>query len=98
MPTGILGESLNIATVSCQVSGGLITKLLRQSDDDAFRAADIGKPIHVLVLHHFADQLGAVGKQTRDDVVDAFDGEHDATDPEFVHRSVLAPSSDRENT
>src|SRR2546427_180672 len=44
---------------------------------------------------HIADQFGAVGKQARDDVVDVIDGEHDAADPEFVHRSVLGPSSDR---
>src|SRR5207247_3750083 len=46
-------------------------------------------------LHHFADQFGAVGKQARDVVVDVIEGEHEAADPEFVHRSVLGPSSDR---
>jgi hypothetical protein len=70
-------------------------KFLGQPDDNALGAADVGKPIRVLVLHHFADQFGAVGKQSRDDVVDVIDGEHDAADPEFVHRSVLGPGSDR---
>src|SRR5206468_11453644 len=70
-------------------------EFLGQPNDNALGAADIGEPIRVLVLHHFADQFGAMGKQARDDVVDVIDVEHDAADPEFVHRSVLAPSSDR---
>ena len=49
-------------------------------------------------MHHFADQFGAVGKQARDDVIHVIDGEHDAADPEFVHRSFLGPSSDRFRT
>src|SRR5215212_7911547 len=57
--------------------------------------ADVAEPIRVFVLHHFADQFGAVGAQARDDVVDTIDGEHDAADPECVHRNVLGPSSDR---
>src|SRR5690242_19211892 len=72
-----------------------LPELLGQPDNEALGAADVGEPIRVLVLHHFADQFGAVGKQARDDVVDVIDGEHDAADPEFVHRSVLGPSSDR---
>src|SRR5215212_9578917 len=57
--------------------------------------ADVAEPIRVFVLHHFADQFGAVRAQARDDVVDVIDGEHDAADPECVHRNVLGPSSDR---
>jgi hypothetical protein len=53
---------------------------LAQSDDDAFRPTDVGEPIRVLVLHHFAYELGPVGAHARDDSVDVFDGEHDATD------------------
>ena len=45
----------------------LLLELLAQSDDDALGTADVGEPIRVFVLHHFADQFGAVGKQARDD-------------------------------
>src|SRR5438093_12220379 len=72
-----------------------LADLLAQSDDDAFRAADVAKPIRVLVLHHFAYQLGPVGEQARDDSVDVFDGEHDATDAQRVHRRVHGPKPDR---
>src|SRR6266498_5677077 len=72
-----------------------LPKLLGKPDNDALRAADVAEPIRVLVLHHVADQFGAVGAQARDDVVDVIDGEHDAADPECVHRNVLGPSSDR---
>src|SRR5215218_4221951 len=72
-----------------------LAELLGKPDNDALGAADVAEPIHVLVLHHFADQFGAVGAQARDDVVDTIDGEHDAADPECVHRNVLGPSSDR---
>src|SRR5687767_8814217 len=70
-------------------------ELLAQSDDDVFRPADVAKPIRVLVLHHFAYQLGPVGAQARDDSVDVFDGEHDATDAQRVHRRVHGPKPDR---
>src|SRR5687768_11322000 len=69
--------------------------LLGKRDDDALGAADVGEPIRVLVLHHFANQLGAVGEQARHDTVDVIDGEHDAADPECVHRNFFGPGSDR---
>src|SRR5438132_4940403 len=72
-----------------------LADLLGQSDDDAFRPADVAKPIRVLVLHHFAYQLGPVGEQARDDGVDVFDGEHDATDAQRVHRRVHGSEPDR---
>src|SRR5437879_518192 len=75
--------------------GNALPELLGKRDDDALRAADVGEPIRVLVWHYFADQFGAAGEQARDDVVDVIDGEHDAADPECVHRSVRGPSSDR---
>src|SRR5918994_5476465 len=68
-----------------------LAELLGKRDNDALRAADVADPIRVLVLHHFADQFGAVGAQARDDVVDVIDGEHDAADPEWVFPSVLRP-------
>src|SRR2546421_8719780 len=72
-----------------------LADLLAQSDDDAFRPADVAKPIRVLILHHFAYQLGPVGEQARDDSVDVFDGEHDATDAQRVHRRVHGSKPDR---
>lgn len=36
---------------------------LGQRDDDAFRAADVAEPVHVLVLRHLADERSAVGLQ-----------------------------------
>src|SRR5262245_5827808 len=72
-----------------------LAELFGKPDNDALGAADVADPIRVLVLHHFADQFGAAGAQARDDVVDVIDGEHDAADPECVHRNVLGPSSDR---
>src|SRR5207302_9134281 len=72
-----------------------LADLLAQSDDDAFRPADVAKPIRVLVLHDFAYQLGPVGEQARDDSVDVVDGEHDATDAQRVHRRVHGPKPDR---
>src|SRR5687768_18074266 len=73
----------------------MLDEFLGQPNDDALRTADVGEPIRVLVLHHFADQFGTVGKQARDDIVDVIDGEHDAADPECVHWRVLGLSSDR---
>src|SRR5205814_5116559 len=71
------------------------SELLAESDDDAFRPADVGKPIRVLVLHHFAYQLRPVRKQARDDSVDVLDREHDATDAQRVYRRVHGPKPDR---
>src|SRR5437016_9667400 len=102
-PRGSAGSTL--FTLLLQVCGDLpaavsrsirLADLLAQSDDDAFRPADVAKPIRVLVLHHFAYQLGPVGEQARDDSVDVFDGEHDATDAQRVHRRVHGAEPDRE--
>src|SRR5436305_9952285 len=102
-PRGAAGSTLFFALL-LQVCGDLpagvsrlirLADLLAQSDDDAFRPADVAKPIRVLVLHHFAYQLGSVGEQARDDGVDVLDGEHDATDAQRVHRRVHRPGPDR---
>jgi len=53
----------------------LLLELLAQPDDDALGTADVGEPIRVFVLHHFADQFGAVGKQARDHIIDVIDGQ-----------------------
>jgi hypothetical protein len=36
---------------------------LRELDDDCLRAADVAKPIAVLVAHQLADELNAAGSQ-----------------------------------
>ena len=64
------GLEMSFGPMQLRTSGFTgVNNLLGQSDDDALGAADVGEPIRVLVLHHFADQFGAVGKQTRDDIV-----------------------------
>src|SRR5918995_2092924 len=70
-------------------------ELLGQCDDDALGAADVTEPILVLVLHHLADELGAVAKQAGKDVLEVVDGEHDATDAQRVHRRVFWLGPDR---
>src|SRR5437879_8970124 len=72
-----------------------LADLLAEADDDAFRPAYVAKPIRVLVLHHVAYQRGPVSEQARDDSFDVFDGEHDATDAQRVHRRVHGPKPDR---
>src|SRR5438128_8966105 len=72
-----------------------LPELLGQPDNEALGAADVGEPIRLVVLHHFADQFAAVGAQARDDLVHTLDGEHDAADPEGVHRNVRGSRSDR---
>jgi hypothetical protein len=51
--------------------------LLCELDDDPFGAADVAKPVAVLVAHQLADELSAAGSQAGDDGVDVFDGECD---------------------
>src|SRR5262245_6033682 len=68
---------------------------LGQCDDDALGAPDVAEPILVLVLHHLANELGAVGPQAGEDLVDVVDGEHDATNAQRVHRCVFWISPDR---
>ena len=52
--------------------------LLGERDEDALRATDITEPIAVLVLHQLANQFGTVGAEPGNDIIDVFDGEHDA--------------------
>jgi hypothetical protein len=58
---------------------GLLADLLGQTDDDPLGAADETEPVAVLVLRHLADEFGAVSAQAGNDVLNVFDGEHDAT-------------------
>src|SRR6266568_9049934 len=93
-PSGI-GVGIRSGTSRWSLAMEVSAELLAQSDDDAFRPADVAKPIRVLILDHFAYQLGPVGEHARDDSVDVFDGEHDATDAQRVHRRVHGPKPDR---
>src|SRR5688500_20251342 len=43
---------------------------LGQRQHDALGASEVAEPILVLVLHHLADELGAVGDQAGDDRID----------------------------
>src|SRR4051812_4746213 len=73
----------------------VLTDLLAQRDDDAFRPTDVREPIHVLVLHHIAYELGSVGANASDHCVELLDREHDATDAQHVDRPVHGPDPDR---
>ena len=70
-------------------------ELLGQCDDDALGAADVTEPIAVLVLLQLANEFGAVGVQAGKDVLNVFDGEHDATYAQRVRRCVFRLSADR---
>src|SRR5690242_19727679 len=67
-------------------SGNLLPELLGEADEDSFGAADIAEAIRVLVLDHFADDLGAAFGEAGERIVDVLDGEHDAEVAERVHR------------
>jgi hypothetical protein len=58
-------------------------------------AADVTEPIAVLVLRQLADEFGAVGVQARKDVINVFDGEHNATYAQRVRRCVFRLGADR---
>jgi hypothetical protein len=45
--------------------------LLCQLDDDPLGAADVAKPVAILVLLELADEFGAVSPQAVKDIVDA---------------------------
>src|SRR4051812_26074048 len=49
-------------------------ELLGQRDDDSLGAAEVAEPVAVLVLHHLADEFGAVGPQPGDSGVEVVDG------------------------
>src|SRR6266568_124072 len=68
---------------------GPLADLLGQCDDDALGAAEVTEPVAVLVLRHLAEEFGAVGAQAGKDVLDVFDGEHNAMQAQRVGRWVL---------
>ena len=59
-------------------------ELFSQRYDDARRATHVAEAVQVLVLGHFADELGAMGAHASDSVVDAFDCKH--------HESGIGPA------
>src|SRR2546430_6141110 len=64
-------------------------EFLSESDEKAFRPADVAEPIRVFVLDHFAaDELRAVLTESGERLVDVVHGEHDAQVAESVHRGV----------
>ena len=67
--------------------------LLGERDEDALRATDITEPIAVLVLHQLANQFGTVGAEPGNDIIDVFDGKHDATYAQRVRRGVVRLSA-----
>jgi IS30 family transposase len=66
---------------------------LSQSDQDFFGAADIAKPIDVLVLNHFANELRAAPAQPRERVVNVLHGEHHSQVAQSVHRGAAVVGS-----
>lgn len=68
--------------------GGWLPKpsanLLCKHDNDALWAAEVAKPVHVLVVLHPTKEFRAAGLQPGDDGVDVIDCERDAADTESV--------------
>src|SRR5438132_987196 len=72
-----------------------LSELLGQPKEDALGAADVAEPVDVFILGDFVNELGAMGAQTPEDVIEVIDQEHDAADPQRVHGRVLRFASDR---
>src|SRR5688500_18970999 len=70
-------------------------QLLGQADDDALGAAQEAEPVGILVLRDLADELGTVGAQPGNDIVDVLDSEHDAAHAQRVCRRAFRLGSDR---
>ncbi len=66
----------------------LSADLLRQLDDDPFRAADVAEPIAVFVLLHRANERRAAGSQAGDDGVDVVDCECEMAEARGVRRRM----------
>src|SRR5690606_12588666 len=71
-----------------------ITQLLGQRHDDAFGSANVGESIRILVLH-FTDKFSPVLAQTRDNIVNILDGEHNAPKPQRIYRRIDGTKPDR---
>ena len=77
MPTRV---ALAARQVQFYLSSGrhALSELLGKRNDDALRAANVVKAVHVLVLGDFAYELSTMCAQAREDVLDIVDGEHDS--------------------
>jgi hypothetical protein len=77
-----------------RVGNGLapLADLLRQLDDDSFRAADVAEPVAVLVALQLADELSAAGLQTGDEGVDVLANATWRIPRVFAGASRLSPS------
>ena len=64
--------------VAAKLSIVSLPKLLGEPDEKSFGTADVAKPIRVLVLNHFTDELRAALEEPGERLVDVVHGEHDA--------------------
>src|SRR6185503_1761036 len=76
-------------------SGSLLPELLGEPDENPFRTPDVAEPIHVCILHHFADELRAAFAESGERIVDILYGEHDAQVAESVHWGAAVIGDDR---
>src|SRR5690606_16825801 len=60
-------------------------ELLGQTDENAFRPADIAEPIDVLVVDNIIDHRRAEPAEPRERVIDVVDSEHDTQVAQRVH-------------
>src|SRR5687768_13425951 len=81
-------DSRHRPTLPNASSRSLPPKLFREPNENPFRAADVAEPVHVLVLDHLVDDLGAMFRQTSERLVEVLHREHDAKIAESVHRGV----------
>ena len=84
MPKRTLGETRSLRLAALRASA----ELLRESDEEPFRPADIAEPIRVFVLDHVAYELRAAFAEPFERFVDVVHGEHDAEVAQSVHRSL----------
>jgi hypothetical protein len=63
-------------------------ELLGEPDEQSLGAADVAEAIHLLVLHHLADQLRAALTEPDERLIDVVHGEHHTQVAERVHRGV----------
>ena len=64
-------------------------ELLGQGDDDAVRVAEVTEPVAVPVLSQLADELGAMGVQAGEHILNVVAVEHDATYAQRARRCVF---------
>ena len=70
--------SYQICTCRMCSSGSVLPELLREANENSFRAPYVAEPIFVLVLDHFTDDHRAAFSKAGERIVDVLHGEHDA--------------------